>query len=799
MPISIITGEHTYELSIELTGSFITSQNRKAMISSVSLTAGATADSEGIVIPISDRRTTRYIKETITNSSSTSKNYLFFVFYSDYVESEDDTLSITITDITETRIEKVESRITDIATTFQENVDEINNLIRFTKLHTFSDTFTSNAIRSLGYTLKANTTYKIVFTTSNINAGTIASVGFHNTLQTSTGFEVCFSNPTKNTTVVANFTPTKNLSYSVVIFNSGSDYIGADFTFEIYSLEGCNERLAFIENVLGGNIDTNNIKDGAITIDKVDFINVGKNLFDESNTANKLGYYLLPSGGYATNSNYNSSYSIPIEIGKTYSLYHPTTIEWVALYDENKTLIADTYQRIQRKSYVFENTSASYIRFTIPSRYAWYGVTILEEGSSYSGYEPYRKTIDSDLINVGDLDFATKQKIWFHLPKNIYVAVGRTIELYYNQVVLNAERYNIQIVCSVGYPMERKWQCTGEASKIGNYQMTFNVRDDNDDVIATAISTVRIVQLNLSAEKNVCCIGDSLTNQKMWVNKLKTLSSNMLIPVGTRRYGNHEGRSGANCNNVYNKLDGSEVYNFDYHYTGIGSDAAVFDTNTPYSVGDYCKVKVGTTDNYKYYVFLNAHQGEWNSSDVYCISSGNPFYDYINGGFSFTFYEQNILGKTVDAIVIFLGTNGDTAAQLKTFVDNIRVTKPNTPIILINTLFRSNQNGIAIQGNTDGYSASSTYKFKEDTKIINLANSLDETFASYENLYICPVGFTHDSAYNYGVTKVQVNPYISDTTNVFEIQPTESIHPQTAGYEQIGDEVFSTLSYIFNS
>ena len=154
-----------------------------------------------------------------------------------------------------------------------------------------------------------------------------------------------------------------------------------------------------------------------------------------------------------------------------------------------------------------------------------------------------------------------------------------------------------------------------------------------------------------------------------------------------------------------------------------------------------------------------------------------------------------LLGKSVDVVVIFLGTNGDTADQLKTLVDNIRTDKPNIPIVLINTIFRGTQNGIGMQGNTDGYHATSTYKFASDKHLIELANDLDATFESYENLYICPVGFVHDSTYNYGVSKVRVNPYI-DTTDVFEIMPSDSVHPQNSGYSQIADEVFSTMCAI---
>lgn len=46
-----------------------------------------------------------------------------------------------------------------------------------------------------------------------------------------------------------------------------------------------------------------------------------------------------------------------------------------------------------------------------------------------------------------------------------------------------------------------------------------------------------------------------------------------------------------------------------------------------------------------------------------------------------------------------------------------------------------------------------------------------------DNVYICPVGFTHDSLYNFGYNKVPVNPRITNTDDVYEINPNESVHP----------------------
>lgn len=585
-----------------------------------------------------------------------------------------------------------------------------------------------------------------------------------------------------------------------VIFNSGLvTSENKTIKVSIYEYHSVKERVEDIEDSLNDDIDGNKIKNGSISSEKVDFIHIGKNIFDEEDPETQVGYFIGTDGGLRAHSSYITSCYIPLEVGKTYT-WSGTNIRTGAFYDSNKKFLVAVPEN-QSSPYTFENTSYSYLRVSVNVNY-FYGRNILEEGSEPTGYEKYKKFIDGSLIDIDGLGFAKHQKVWIHVPKRIYVAVGRTIELYYNQVVLNAERYHIQIVCNIGAALDRKWQLTGADGMVGSHNMTINVRDDNDDVIASCQSVVVVTNLSVVSPINVCCVGDSLTNQKPWVNALNTLSNGKFIPVGTRRNGTHEGRSGASSS-LYNTIDGRDnLYDFDLYYTGVQvNEAEDFDDSKTYQVGSYCRVFIKNSGGspsiplYKYYVFLNEHTGAWSDNDVYCVSGGNPFYDWNNKKFSFNFYETMLLGKSVDVVVIFLGRNGDTADQLKTLVDNIRTDKPNIPIVLINTIFRGTQNGIGMQGNTDGYHATSTYKFASDKHLIELANDLDATFESYENLYICPVGFVHDSTYNYGVSKVRVNPYI-DTTDVFEIMPSDSVHPQNSGYSQIADEVFSTLCAI---
>ena len=408
-------------------------------------------------------------------------------------------------------------------------------------------------------------------------------------------------------------------------------------------------------------------------------------------------------------------------------------------------------------------------------------------------------TVDLEVNATNNTDNIT-DITYFFLPKHIYVAAGRTIELYYEQMLLNAHLYNIQAKCSIGAALERKFQIIGDAEHLDNYTLTISIYDNNGNKLKEATSTIHVVSSEITHNIALLPIGDSLTNQKPWLAELANLSNNKIISLGTR--GSiaqpHEGRSGGSVS-TYMSVSGNSVYSFDHSYIGVGSDSDIFSTAQSYSIGDYCKY------GNSIYVFITEHPaGAWDINHVYNITEGNPFYDWETKAWSFTKYKQrnNI---NPDIIMIYLGTNGinltpetnnNGALGIKKLIDKIRLEDADTPIIVVNTIFRSGQNGIGKQGNTDGYTAQSEYKFSADRKVLLLAKALENMIGDYPNVYLCPVGFTHDSKYNFGNIKKAVNPRLDVTEDIYEIYPNESVHPQNAGYMQMADCMFSTICAI---
>ena len=287
-----------------------------------------------------------------------------------------------------------------------------------------------------------------------------------------------------------------------------------------------------------------------------------------------------------------------------------------------------------------------------------------------------------------------------------------------------------------------------------SYDLSLEVYDNNNRKVASASTFVRFVRNKLLTIK-LLPIGDSLSTGKYWYDALLRFCPDMQF-VGTRwAYNNgiwaggtthrHEGRPGV-APSYY-------IGNNTYSYDTYGQDG---------------------------------NDGRAQSLNPFC----NPNENRIN----ISYYKANY-NVEYDAIMIFLGTNGIkvdpsvAVLQIRQFIDGIRQGDSDTPIFVVNTLFRGNQDGIGVQTGNDGYSVSATYKLVEDLKVFNLQVALTESLKEYPNLYFVPVSVTHDSEYNFGAVETPVNPHAVQT----ELMPTEATHPQNQGYEQFADIMYSTF------
>lgn len=476
------------------------------------------------------------------------------------------------------------------------------------------------------------------------------------------------------------------------------------------------------------------------------------NRFDPESA--EVGKYITKDGTEYDNSSYCISDFMPIRENETLYAYRKNSLShvnmrFVAAYDKDKNVLVNAGSNSEIASYT-QDGNVAFIRITLiynstnPATYPNNTMVIA------SSVPP--EAIDYGNSPVFKDQFIPKdEKVDLHiyLPSEIPVGIGRTIELYNELVCLESDKYHLRWDSSVGIQYERKYSI--HTNTEGNYPLTLKIYDDNMKLIYSGSSTIKVSDNNIASQLNVIPVGDSLTNLKPWLKEVQDLSENKIKFIGSRGRSDstirHEGRSGLTAIG----------YNESFNYT--------FDSN---------------------------YEGNPEISGTV-----NPFYDGTR--FNLAYYNEQ-QGPTVgiaDAIMLFLGTNDvfgnytaeQCAEHIKTLVDDIRDDYESLPIFVCNTIYRSNQNGYYSTGG-QGFSAASGWSFDSDMKIMNFQNALKTALAGYSNLHFVPLSVCMDREYDFGNIPTPVNPRLTDVT--IDI-PNESIHPQTPGYMQIADVIYSSF------
>lgn len=488
----------------------------------------------------------------------------------------------------------------------------------------------------------------------------------------------------------------------------------------------------------------------ALLAAKAPLLVAGKNIFNKNSGLVQTGKYISYLNGiYSNNAIYAVTGKIEIPTGTT-----QITLSYkhqIAFFNSAGVYISGSNSTDTNKTQAVP-AGAKYVDCTLLSGGVDSFMLVLgaEIPSSYIGY---KKIVPSDnleiysskIINDGDPLSADTFKSF--LPKEICVAVGRTIELYNNQVSWcgNINDYNF-LWSGIGKSMKRKWSLTGVT--IGINTLTLKVYNKNNVLIATKTTTVKVVSATINIPFTIAAIGDSLSNQKPWNAEVRSLSGNTISFVGTRNSGTSEGRSGAT----------SSYY--------LGNNSYTFDS-------------------------LGVSGIDGRAQDL------NPFWSPVTSDVNYQYYLDNYSTPNPDKLIIWLGTNGiavdptTNATNIKTLIDKIRLTGGSAiPIFVVHTLFRGNQDGIGKQTGSDGYVANSSYKLEEDLKVFNLQEKILADLSAYSNLYLIPISTCHDSEFNFGAVSTPVNPRAAQV----EYLPSEATHPQNQGYLQIADIIFSSLA-----
>lgn len=290
-------------------------------------------------------------------------------------------------------------------------------------------------------------------------------------------------------------------------------------------------------------------------------------------------------------------------------------------------------------------------------------------------------------------------KMDVYLPEDLYVAVGTTMELYNDQVVVTGAKdaFILNWECSIGHNMEDKFSVVGKEEQIGEYLLVLNIYDWNGRKIKTLTSKLHVVD-QLEGSYSILNIGDSLSNGREWYRTIFYLSDGQITFEGTRGWTkySHEGRAG-------------------------------------FSPMDY----VNETE----YIFED--------------EGVHPFYDPVQQMFDWNYYKLST-GKDPDAVQIFLGINGlgenpkESVDAIEEMVNNIRKYDKRIPIYLVNTIYVGEQDilgSMELQNGTAQFQG--RYKLEYDQKVMDLMQALERRLGNYSHLKFIPLALTHDSAGNF--------------------------------------------------
>ncbi len=349
---------------------------------------------------------------------------------------------------------------------------------------------------------------------------------------------------------------------------------------------------------VGWNGDTNTV-----------IINSYKPLADEKNlfSVDKVTYgkYIATNGKVYANPIYNHSELMKVTPGDTiyFTNYRfPTKVRFVTAYDANKKAVAEC------------GSANAVDKYIVPQGIEYIAVTTYEKSDA-------------------NLKISNSNGIDGFIPEEICVADGKKVTIYANQLVSERKQgLKFDWECKVGKEQNENYLIEAKGN-FGSYPLKVTAIDTDGRVVWTGESTVKIVKDELPKMKFLA-IGDSLSNNKPWLNLLKEDSDGKIEFLGTR-----------------------------------GRNTIFFEGRSGFSSGSY----------------MNATEYTFEKEGVH------PFWD--GARFNWNYYKTTT-GVQPDVVQIFLGINGiqnspvRNVSNIVRMVDYIKNDDPNIPIFVVNTMYK---------------------------------------------------------------------------------------------------------------
>lgn len=292
-----------------------------------------------------------------------------------------------------------------------------------------------------------------------------------------------------------------------------------------------------------------NIQNNSIPVNKLDFIEVGKNLFNKDDTV--TGYVDPKTGIILTNTSYRTSDYLSIQA-------QPITlsnIRFYGLYDLDKkfisggTLVSGQTETItQPNEYLIRVTPFNNTLNTAQVEY----------GTVATGYEPYTAKLKGVTANVG-----SNENTDINLPSKLYTTIGKTLTIYTQNLMkhdIKSFNFNFNRGTQQANSYFEKYTASGDL-KIDLYDVDGNIlKTETHNVIAsqprnTPIKTILLGDSTIKSENDVNGVLGRAMKQELGDNLI------LLGTQGTAPY-QHEGRAGWKFTDYRKEKTGSTVNPF---------------------------------------------------------------------------------------------------------------------------------------------------------------------------------------------------------------------------------------------
>lgn len=567
-------------------------------------------------------------------------------------------------------------------------------------------------------------------------------------------------------------------------------------------------------------VTTAKLASSAVTPAKTTFLQIGKNKFNKA--AVTTGYYMTNTGSILANASYDISEYIPVVAGTTYanSGLLGYALRYSCYFDANFAVVAGG-SSVYVATFT-PPTGAAYVRVT--TYHADIDTFQLEIGATATAYEAYQYTLSDSSgipISASSTSSTTAAPVLV-MPPTIYGVQGRECSLYIDNLHLgDSTLFNHDVTnTAVNGAQQRErwtWTPTGVQS---TGTLTVSAYDKTQGTVLASATTNQRAAASTAGSgttKTINVIGDSLINAAVITQTVIDIAATDVMGVsfiGTRGTApnKHEGRGGWKISDY--ATVGRTFYAFTVSgvvtspainstvYTNNSSTFTVQEVDITAGSGTIICERSAGTNAPSASGTLTKSSGTGDATIAFSASStvsGNPF--WIGGALDYPQYLTNNSLATPDWVLIHLGIN-DVFNYVSDATVIAAATAAFANLDLLITSIKAAGAGVKVglmiptpPASQDGFAASygtGQPAWRDKRNIMLWAQELITKYTGQEasRIYLVPSNTALDVENGYPLA---ASAPVNSRSSVMVQRQNNGVHPDTSGYQQIGDCLWAFL------